>query len=176
MIDDLLKKRRSIRKFRETPIDDEKIRKILECGVLSPSACNTQPYRFIVLKGKAKNEFSKNVFSGIFSYCLFASKAAVLVVIVRIKLSTKIRLGNYICDTDFSLIDIGIAGEHIVLKATELELGTLWIGWFDRKKANKFLKLSSNESAEIIIAIGEKDEDPPFRKKKKFDEMVSFME
>jgi len=176
MLEDLLKERKSIRKFKETSIEKDKIIKILECGLLSPSACNVQPYRFIVLLGQKKNEFSKEVFDGIFSFSSFVSKAPVLIVIVRIKPNFKMKIGNFVCDTDFSLIDMGIAGEHMVLKATELRLGSLWVGWFDRKKAQKFLKLSKNESAEIIIAIGEKDENPPFRRKKKFEEAVTFME
>jgi nitroreductase len=176
MFEDLLKERKSIRKFKETPIEKDKIIKILECGLLSPSACNVQPYRFIVLLGQKKNEFSKEVFDGIFSFSSFVSKAPVLIVIVRIKTNVKMKIGNFVCDTDFSLIDIGIAGEHMVLKATELGLGSLWVGWFDRKKAKKFLKLSKNESPEIIIAIGEKDENPQFRRKKKFEEATTFME
>jgi nitroreductase len=103
-------------------------------------------------------------------------KKSFLIVIVRIKPDVKMKVGNLVCDTDFSLIDIGIAGEHMVLKATEFGLGSLWVGWFDRKKAEKFLKLSKNETAEIIIAIGEKDEDPPFRKKKIFKESVTFIQ
>ena len=84
------------------------------------------------------------------------------------------KIGNMVCDTDFSLIDLGIAGEHIVLSATDMGLGSLWVGWFDRKKAFEFLNLKKGENIEIIIAIGEKDEEPNERKKKSFEDIVEF--
>jgi nitroreductase len=53
-------------------------------------------------------------------------------------------------------------------------LGSLWVGWFDRKKAFEFLNLKKGENIEIIIAIGEKDEEPNERKKKSFEDIVEF--
>lgn len=171
---DLLKKRKSIRKFKKTPISDKVLKYILECGINSPSACNTQPYRFVVMSGKFKDKFCEEVFNGVYSFCKFVKDAPVIIAIVRVKNSIKMKIGEFVCDCDFSLLDIGIAGEHIVLASTYKNLGSLWVGWFDRKKANKILGVSKNERVEILIAIGEKDEEPTMRKKKEFSKMVSF--
>ncbi len=174
MIEEIIKKRRSIRKFKESQIDQDKIRKILNAAILSPSACNAQPYRFIVMSGDYKNKFCDETLTGFFKASSFIKKAPIIIAIIRTPNTIKMKIGNKICDTDFSLIDIGIAGEHIVLMATELELGSLWVGWFDREKATEFLKLKKGERVEILIAIGEKDEEPLERKKKSFDEIVEF--
>jgi nitroreductase len=174
MFEELVKKRKSIRKFKENPIEREKIEKILQCARLSPSACNSQPYRFIVMSGEYKNKFCDSVFTGMFSSCSFVKKAPLIIAMVRTKTSLKMKIGNMVCDTDFSLIDLGIAGEHMVLAATDMGLGSLWVGWFDRKKAFEFLNLKKGENIEIIIAIGEKDEEPNERKKKSFEDIVEF--
>lgn len=173
---ELTKKRKSIRRFKKNPILDEDIRYILECGINSPSACNSQPYRFVVIRGDFKERFCKEVFKGIYSFCSFVKEAPLIIAIVRVKKNVKTKIGEFISECDFSLIDIGIAGEHIVLAATYRNLGSLWIGWFDRKKANEMLKVSKDERVEILIAIGEKDEEPPLRKKRDFSEIVSYLE
>ncbi|MEF3280276.1 MAG: nitroreductase family protein [Elusimicrobiota bacterium] len=174
MLIDLLKARRSIRKFKSSPVEESKIKYIIECGRISPSACNLQPYRFIVLSGGFKKRFDEAVFSGIYSVCSFVKKAPLSIVIVRLKPGFKTKIGSKLQDTDFSLIDIGIAGEHMIMAACELGLGSLWVGWFDKKKAFDLLSLNRGETAEVMIVIGEKDEDPYERKKKNFDEIVIF--
>lgn len=172
----LVKKRKSIRKFKNSTVSDDVLKYILECGINSPSACNTQPYRFIVIKGDFKNEFCKEIFSGVYSFCEFVKNAPVIIAIVRVKKDIKMKIGEFVTECDFSLIDIGIAGQQMVLAATEKGLGSLWVGWFNRKKANKMLNIQNNERVEILIALGEKDEEPPERKKKSFNEIVSFFE
>lgn len=173
---ELLKKRRSIRKFKTQPVDESVLRYIIECGLNSPSACNKQPYRFVVMRGEAKDKFCRSVFGGIYSFCSFVSKAPVIIALVRNKKSFEMKIGEVIANCDFSLIDIGICGQNMVIAATEKGLGSLWVGWFDRKKANKFLKVGTQETVEILIAIGEKDEDPPPRKKKDFSSAVMFVD
>lgn len=173
---EFIKKRKSIRRFKKNPISDKDIRYILECAINSPSACNSQPYRFVVIRGEFKERFCKEVFKGVYSFCSFVKDAPIIIAIIRVKKSIKMKIGEFISDCDFSLIDIGIAGEHIVLAATYKNLGSLWVGWFDKKKANKMLNVSKDERVEILIAIGEKDEEPAIRKKRNFSEIVSFLE
>jgi nitroreductase len=51
-------------------------------------------------------------------------------------------------------IDVGIAGEHFILQAQHLGLGTCWIGWFDLRKARKYLKLKGSMRVCQLIAVG----------------------
>lgn len=84
------------------------------------------------------------------------------------------RLGQVISGTKFYLIDTGIAVEHLVLKAQDLGLGTCWIGWFNTKKAKKFLKLPFDVKCEILIALGYPDEEPSPRPRKEFKDIISY--
>ncbi|MBP7795640.1 MAG: nitroreductase family protein [Elusimicrobiales bacterium] len=174
MIKEIVKKRRSIRKFKSDDVPLEKIKQIIECARLAPSARNAQPYRFVVMSGDFKNRFADSVFSGVYSPCSFVKKAPVIIAIVKLKPTVVMKIGNAVSHNDYSLIDIGIAGEHIVIAATELGLGSLWVGWFNRDKANEVLKLKKDENVQILIAIGEKDEDPEERKRKSFEDICEF--
>lgn len=63
-------------------------------------------------------------------------------------------MGSFLRDTRYYLIDIGIAVEHFVLQATELGLGTCWLGWFNEKEAKKVLSLPEEKKIDIIVAVG----------------------
>jgi nitroreductase len=174
---ELAQKRKSIRKYQDKPIEREKLRLCLEAARLSPSACNSQPYKFIVVDDKdIRDNLAKEVFSGIYSICKFAASAKAFAIIVLQKQNFTARLGNKIQDIDFRQVDIGIAAEHFVLQAEELGLGTCHIGLFDKKKTAKILKIPKNYRAELMIAIGYPDENHKERAKKNFDDIASFNE
>jgi nitroreductase len=64
------------------------------------------------------------------------------------------RIGAAIKGIDYHLLDAGIAGEHFVLRAAELGLGTCWIGWFDKKRAKRILDIPSSWDVPALIAVG----------------------
>jgi nitroreductase len=64
------------------------------------------------------------------------------------------RVARAIQGTNYYLLDVGIAGEHLVLQAQELGIGTCWIGWFNSKKARKYLRLPWNYRVVSIISMG----------------------
>lgn len=152
---ELVKSRRSVRKFLDKPVERDKIDLCVEAARLAPSAENVQPWRFIVVDNRDRiAEFSKAAFGGIYLPGRFASKAAAIVVIAARPDIFANKLGTRIQGTQYYLIDVGIAGEHFVLQAQELELGTCWIGWFNEKKARKFLELPGNHKVAALIAVG----------------------
>ena len=76
---EVIKARRSIRKYQEKPVEREKINDCLEAARLAPSACNSQPWHFIVIDDpKVKEAFCKEAFSGVYNMTKFAEKAPVL--------------------------------------------------------------------------------------------------
>jgi len=171
----LISKRRSVRKYKPLPVEKEKLLICLEAARLAPSACNAQPYKFIVVDDPAvKDKLAAAVFSGIHSLVKFAAQAAVLVVVVSQKGKLSAWLGNQVQDTNFRLVDIGIAAEHFVLAAEEQGLATCWLGWFDAKGAAKALSLPAGCKAEVMLSVGYADEAPPARKRKPMEEMSSF--
>lgn len=166
--------RRSIRKYLDKPVEKEKIELCLEAARLSPSACNIQPYKFLVLEGEKKDNFANEVFRGIYKPCIFAAKAPVIIAIISTAKTFKGLIGNQIQDINFSLVDMGIAGEHLILQATALGLGTCWLGWFDKKKANKILNIKKSENVELLISLGYGAEAPRERKKKDRKDFSNF--
>jgi nitroreductase len=151
----LVKTRRSVRKFTDQPVERDKIITCIEAARLAPSAENVQPWRFIVMdKHEIIDNFSKEAFSGIYRYTRWASRAPVLIAIAAQLDWVANRLGKQIQGTHYYLIDIGIAGEHLVLQAQKLGLGTCWIGWFQARKARKVLQIPRSWKVVALLAMG----------------------
>jgi len=152
---ELIQSRRSIRKYQNKPVEREKILKCVEAARLAPSAENVQPWRFIILdKSAIITEFSLHAFSGIYSPTKFAAKAPVIIVILGKLDILANRIGKQIQGVHFYLLDLGIAGEHLVLQAQALGLGTCWIGWFNIRRVRKFLKIPRNYKIVTLISMG----------------------
>ncbi len=172
----LVKGRRSIRRYIQMPVEREKILKCIEAARLAPSADNVQPWRFVIIDDpEIKERFASEVFSGIYFPSRFATKAPVLIIILSRPDILANQLGKQIQKIHFHLIDIGIAGEHIVLQAEELGIGTCWIGWFNMRKARKFFKLPRKYKVVSLISMGYYEKKPSKEKKrKKLSEIVWF--
>lgn len=167
--------RRSIRKYKASPVEREKLDLCLEAARLAPSACNAQPYRFIVIDEPAlKEKFCAAAFSGVYSACKFAAAAPALVAVVADTGKVTAWLGNQVQGTDFRLVDVGIAAEHFVLAAAEQGLGTCWLGWFGAKAGAKALGLPSGKKIEVLLSVGYPDEAPAARPRKKTAEFCSY--
>lgn len=152
---ELVQSRRSIRKYQNKPVEREKILQCIEAARLAPSAENVQPWRFIILDDpEVLKQFSTHAFSGIYSPTRFAAKAPVIIVILAKLDVLANRIGKQIQGIHFYLLDLGIAGEHFVLQARELGLGTCWIGWFNIKKVRKFLKIPRTYKIVSLISMG----------------------
>ncbi|MFW6131233.1 MAG: nitroreductase family protein [Candidatus Aminicenantaceae bacterium] len=172
----LIKNRRSIRKYTDKPVERNKILTCLEAARLAPSVENVQPWRFVVIDDpELKSRFTREVFSGIYYPSKFAEKAPVLILILaRLDILAN-RIGRQIQNINYYLIDIGIGGEHLVLQAQELGLGTCWIGWFNPRKARKFFKIPRKYKVVSLLAMGYYEKKPEKTKKRKaLEEIVWF--
>lgn len=155
MFINLVKNRRSVRKYQERPVEREKIDLCLEAARLAPSACNAQPWKFIVFDNpESIKRLSNTAFSGIYKNSSFAGRAPVIILAVMTKGRLLPSLAGRFQGKYYPLIDLGIAGEHLILQATEMGLGTCWIGWFNTKGVSKLLKLSAKENPVALIPVG----------------------
>ena len=156
---DIIKERKSVRKYLDKPIDREKIELCIEAARLAPSADNMQPWRFIVLDDRELiQEMGQSVCTGICRRTRFIGNAAAIIVILADLNFAVHRLGAAIFGTQHYLLDIGIAGEHIVLQAQELGIGTCWINLFNASAAQKVLKIPKKYRIVSLIAMGYPDE------------------
>ncbi len=154
---EVLEKRRSIRKYKNTPISKEKILKILEAARIAPSAGHRQPWHFIVVENKetikklAKREW--------------AAEAPVMIV----------GLADQEASPRWCINDLGIAFEHIVLAATDLGLGTCWMGQLNREELVKsLLDIPDNFRVIALTPLGLSDETPDSKDRKSLDDIVSW--
>ena len=172
----LVRTRRSVRRFLDRPVEREKLLACAEAARLAPSAENVEPWRFVILDDpELKRNFAEAAFSGIYRPTRWAARAPVLVAILARPDIFANRIGKQIQGTNYYLIDIGIAGEHFVLQAHELGLGTCWIGWFHEKKARKALGLSRKYKVVSLLAVGYPEpREPKPKKRRALEEIVFF--
>ena len=154
---EVLEKRRSIRKYKNTPVSREKIIKILEAARIAPSAGHRQPWHFIVVENKntikklAKQEW--------------AATAPVMIV----------GLADQEASPSWYINDLGVAFEHIVLAATDLGLGTCWMGQSNREDLVKsLLDIPDNFKVVALTTLGVSDETPGPKERKSLDSIVSW--
>jgi nitroreductase len=172
---DLVNKRYSVRNYKTTPVPQEKVVRCIEAARLAPSACNSQPWKFIIVdEPELVNELAKGAFEGLLDFNHFAFKAPVLVLIVCERENLSAKFGSIVKKKNFSLMDIGIAAEHFCLQAVEEGLGTCIIGWFNEKKVKKILSIPKLKRVELVITVGfSADEEIPHKKRKSIDEVLS---
>lgn len=165
---ELVKKRRSTRKYSSRLVPRDAIDRCIEAARVAPSACNSQPWSFIVLDDeKLKNSVAEAGFSGVYSLNSFAKKAPVLIVVVTERSKYITKLAGYFRGMQYSLVDIGIACEHLVLQAEEEGIGTCWLGWFDEKAVKKILRIPKRKKVDIIISMGYAESRERIEKEKK---------
>ena len=151
----LILSRASVRKFQEKSVDRELLTQCVDAARLAPSAENVQPWRFAIVDDPvSKEKLANHAFSGIYRATRWAAKAPVLVVIFAELDLLANRIGKQMTGINYYLIDVGIAGEHFVLQAQELGLGSCWIGWFNAKGAKKALNAPRGWRAVEMLAIG----------------------
>ncbi len=151
----LVKQRRSVRAYTDQPIEQDKLMQCLVAAQLAPSACNAQPWRFVVVDNPLlRNKMADAAVSGVLGMNKFAPQAMVIVAVVMEPANVTSKLGGLIKKKDFPLIDVGIAAEHFCLQAAELGIGTCMLGWFDEKKVRALLEIPKNRRIPLLITMG----------------------
>lgn len=185
-LNDAIKNRRSIRKYKNIDIPINIIEDLIESARLAPSAKNRQPWEFMIVKGKVKNEIADimleqlkqsnvslerkiyNANSSVKATAYIMKEAPILILVF------KPNEDNWIIGDSLS---IGAAIEHICLRATDLELGSLWIRDIVYTQ-KEIAKLVGKDDMELIsaISIGYPDEKPKQRARKKLNEIMEWYE
>jgi nitroreductase len=161
---DAIRERRSIRKYQNKDVPKGAVRDIIEAARLAPSGNNAQPWKFIVLR-KEEIEKLKGVFPQDFVYT-----APVIIVCSGCPDYYKSKDKDDLNETRANR-DVSIASGFMVLRATELGLGTCYIGWLDRKKIKKALKIPENHVVPFAITLGYPAGEPRPKSVRKFSEI-----
>ncbi len=152
---ELVVQRESTRKYLDKPVEQEKIETIMEACRLAPSACNSQPWRFVVAADpQVKDQLAAASYGPLLRFNKFAREAPVIVAIIAEKPNWLSRIGGNVKDKDFYLMDIGIVAEHFCLQAADLGLGSCMLGWFDEPAARKILNVPDSKRILLLITLG----------------------
>lgn len=151
-----IKKRRSIRKFDPNKeVTDEQIEKLLEAARWAPSAGNLQSWFFVVVQDQ---ETKEKLVEAAWDQDFIAQAPIVIVSCANLERSSS-RYGNR-GSTLYAIQDATIATQNICLQATEMGLGTCWIGAFDEEEVSQVLELPENLRPIAILPIGYPVESP----------------
>ena len=173
----MIRARRSVRAYTDQPVSREIVDQCLDAARMSPSACNSQPWTFLVVDDRENIRLiADTACSGIYAMNRFIATAPVLIIFVTEKSKVAARLGGQVRDVQYNLIDIGIAGAHLSLQAAVLGLGTCWIGWFNDKALKQELNLPSSTQVDIIMPLGYPDEEPKDKIRKSLDDIRQYLE
>lgn len=162
-----IKKRRSVRSYLDKPVEDDKLKKILEAARLAPSASNRQEWRFVVVKDKELRTELVRAAKG----QAFVGKAPVVIACCA--------------DTDNHLmtcgqlcypIDVAIAIDHMTLRAVELGLDTCWIGAFREEEVKKILEIPKDIKVVELLCLGYSKEESGQPKDRLSVKQIAFSE
>jgi len=160
-----ISQRSSVRSYKSTDVEEDKLKKILEAARLSPSASNRQEWKFIVVKNKeTKKKLAKAAFGQ-----SFIGEAPV--VIVACGTESKSIMG---CGQPTHTVDVSIACAFMILEAYELGLGTCWIGAFKEDETKKILNIPEHVRVVAMTPLGYPDEPPSKKYRKRLDQIVCF--
>jgi nitroreductase len=157
--------RRSIRKYSSTPVEEEKLLKVLEAARLSPSARNAQDWKFIVVRDEAKRARLAEA-AGVYH---FIGQAPIIVVACGTEPNSIMR-----CGQPRHTVDLSIATAYLILEAYEQGLGTCWIGGFDEKIVKEALEIPEGVRAVAMTPLGYPAESPATRPRKRIEEIVCY--
>ena len=152
---ELVARRQSDRRFdADRPVEPEKITRIVEAARLAPSACNSQPWHFVVVDDlDTKNRVADAAASRVLGMNHFTKQAPVHLLVVEESGNLTSTFGGWVKSKHFPHIDIGIAA-HITLAAADEGLGSCIVGWFDEAAVRKVLGIPSGKRVLLDIVIG----------------------
>ncbi len=164
---DLLKERYSCRKFKNQPVEQEKIEKIIEAGRIAPTACNNQPQRILVIKSKEGLEKLQRC-----KFSRFNEQLAFLISYDKsecwVREFDKHKSGD---------IDASIVATHMMLEAKSLGIDSTWIMHFLPEAIKEEFEFGENIVPVALLVMGYADMKPSklHYDKKNTDETVRYI-
>ena len=164
----VIEARKSIRKFKNTEICKDKMARIINAAMRSPSWQNETSYKFIIVNDESQRKQLSNT---IINKSDKASQAINMAPITAIVVADPDESGT-VEGRQYYLVDSAIAMEHFILAATAEGYGTCWIGAFDEDKVKKILDIPENYKVVGMTPVGETDENKESHPKKDVREYV----
>jgi nitroreductase len=162
-LSELIQQRYSVRGYRPDPVEEDKLQQVLEAARMAPTAGNRQRFQLIVVHTEGREEELGRMYGR-----EWFVQAPIIICACRYPMEPEPGRRDY---TD---VDIGIVVDHLILAATELGLGTCWIGAFDKEVAREVLGLPDEVEPVVCTPLGYPDAPPRPRQRKPLSELVRY--
>jgi len=152
---EVIKTRRSVRKFKSTTVPDVVLKRVLEAARIAPSGSNRQPWRFIVIKDAER----KRKIARLCHHQSFIAQAPI--VIAGCGKNIHYNRGEWMGDCSM-IVDVAIALDHLTLAARAEGLGTCWIGSFENAEIKKYLGIPEDVNVVALTPLGYPQDETSF--------------
>jgi nitroreductase len=163
---ELIFKRKSIRRYLDKPVEEEKIKRILEALQIAPTADNRQPFMFYVMRDRELIRKMKDVYDKKWFY---TAPVVICGFVDRSKAWTSKGGKNY------GEVDVTIAMDHLILAAADEGLGTCWVAAFQPEACKRLLQVPDNLEPVVLTPLGYPDGPAKDTKRKGLEEIVRFL-
>jgi nitroreductase len=162
---ELIKKRYSVRAYKPDPVEDEVLNRVLEAARLAPTATNAQPFQLIVIHTAGREVELKRIYKRDWFV-----QAPLVICICGIPAEGWVRRDG----KNYTEVDVAIAMDHLILAATDVGLGTCWIGAFYPAAAREVLGLPDGVEPIAFTPLGYPADQPRPKKRKALSELVCY--
>jgi nitroreductase len=172
---EIIKGRRSIRRYEGKDISEQDLQKLLESIQWSPSWANTQCWEVVVIKDPGQKEKLQGTLND-----TNPAKKGIIQAPVVLALCGKKKSAGYYKDRastkfgDWFMFDLGIAAQSLCLTAHDLGLGTVIVGMFDHDKAKEILGVGDDYELTALIPLGYPAKDAPAPKRRAINEFAHY--
>mgnify|MGYP000067659229 CR=1 FL=1 len=162
---ELIRKRYSVRAYKPDPVEEDKLHQVLEAARLAPTAANQQPFQLIVVHTAGREEEVRRIYNRDWFV-----RAPLVICICGIPAQGWVRRDG----KNYTDVDVAIVMDHLILAATDLGLGTCWIGAFDVQAAREVLGLPDDVEPIAFTPLGYPADRPGPKKRKPLSELVRY--
>jgi len=162
-----IRTRTSVRGYRSSPVEDEKLKRILDAARLAPSGKNGQPWTFIVIKDVETRARLVDACKG----QAFVGEAPVVIAVCGEEKLAYQKMGGY---WNSLPVDVGISLEHLMLAAAAEGLGTCWIGAFKEEQVRQILEVPEGIKIVALTPVGYPKEERVTRPRKPLEEIIMY--
>ncbi|MHC4562567.1 MAG: nitroreductase family protein [Planctomycetota bacterium] len=158
-----INQRFSVRSYKDQPVEDDKLRRVLDAGRVAPSGNNVQPWKFVVIQDADRRIAMRKAAND----QAFVAEAPVVIAVVGTAPEKVMS-----CSIPGDPVDCAIAIDHMTLAAVAEGLGTCWIGAFNQEAARTVAGVPDDLHIVELLALGYPAVEPTGKTRKSFDEVV----
>ena len=163
---ELIEERYSVRAYGPDPVEDEKLRQVLEAARLAPTAANRQPFQLIVIQAAGREAELKRIYGRDWFV-----QAPLIICACGVTAQGWVRRGD---GKSYIDVDVAIAMDHLILAAANAGLGTCWIAAFDPDAAREVLGLPDGVEPIAFTPLGYAADQPGVKKRKAVSDLVRY--